>query len=87
MAKKPTQTEIEARKKALLDFMQQHNLATVDICTLINEDSIRQTSLRSVQCWVADSTSPSSRTPPEDIVEKLAERLAERERGGARRRA
>lgn len=80
MAKKPTQAEVEARKKALQDFMQEHNLTTVDICSLINESSIRQISLRTVQCWVNTTDSPSSRTPPEDITARLAERLKLRDK-------
>lgn len=78
MAKKPTGDEIAARKKALRAFIEKHDLSTADICSLINDESIRQISQRTVQCWLAEPDSPSSRNPPEDIADKLDERLRQR---------
>jgi hypothetical protein len=75
MAKKPTKNDILERKNAFKAFLEKHALSTHDVCELMNQGSVRQTSLRAVQCWLADATTTSSRTPPEDIIEKLEEKM------------
>lgn len=78
MAKKPTKNDILERKNAFKAFLEKHELSTHDVCELMNQGSVRQTSLRAVQCWLADASSSSSRTPPEDIIDRLQEKIGKR---------
>lgn len=78
MAKKPTKNDILERKNAFKAFLEKHSLSTHDVCELMNQGSVRQTSLRAVQCWLVDASTTSSRTPPEDIIERLQEKLSEK---------
>lgn len=86
MARKPTPAEVQERKSALLSFMHDNQLTTQDVCDLINEASIRPTSLRTVQSWVAAMDAPASRTPPDGIAEKLDGLLEQRRKAQRPRR-
>ena len=79
MALKPTNAEVQRRKKDLKDFMEQHSYSAQDVCDLLNDaDNLKPVSLRTVFSWLAAPETTSSRTPPPTLMDTLRRRQADR---------
>ncbi len=78
MALKPGIREIKSRKRELREFMDKNKLKPEDISSMLTEkDSLKSFSTRTVQSWLSPAEAASSRTPPENLVGILTNKLPE----------